>query len=140
MAKKIAVSIDMLGNGVKNIASPVAASDAATKKYVDDLASSLSAKVEEIDSKTANYDKAISDLSARVEKVETDTASLSVNVSALATDVAEVKSELNSTKESLVADIQKLSVDLEHTDLKVDNAMQHADMCLDLLTWKEINK
>lgn len=133
MAKKIAVSIDMLGNGVKNLASPVAASDAATKKYVDDLASSLSAKVEEIDSKTADYDKAIADLTTRVGKVENDTDSLSVNVSNLTAEVAGVKSELNSTTKSLVADIQNVSG-------MAGDAMQKADTALDLLTWKEINK
>lgn len=89
-----------------------------------------------VDDKVSECKDNISDLSARVVTVENDNEALRDAISSLSVNIDELK----DTDKKLDAKINSVSVDLEHTDLKVDNAMQHADMCLGLLTWKEINK
>lgn len=70
MAKKIAVSVDMLGNGVHGLATPVAASDAVNKGYVDELAASLSVRMDKAEEADDELSKRVAALSAYVSNVD----------------------------------------------------------------------
>lgn len=89
-----------------------------------------------VDDKVSECKDDISDLSARVVTVEKDNEALHDAVAALSVNIDELK----DADKKLDAKIDSVAVSLENVELKAEDAMQHADLCLDLLTWKEINK